>query len=429
MRPLFSWQRNHVGCGHLVVLLAVAVCCLYGCAVSSGGRAPKDLNERNIAVLVLARDPDPYSWRGAKKAFTPLTNREADGLEGELLKEVEGLGLFEHVTRYEDPLTYNLKPAYELSMYGAWFARHEKESITAKEFVDVPVPAWVAETSEREIVSQRGLMARYELKDRRSGEIVAQWYSFSAASFHEEKRPVIEQTHNFLEEEHWTIFPVLSQTLLEEEHRATLQRKAASVVADDATRGSLEKGGSMPPPLPAGNSEFVAQVPAESGLLIAGRSTHQLEWELERFTARGDELHDSSFFVYFGTIDVSYIREQTADLHQSLVSALVEQIGESPMRYFPWGGDYKLVFDITALNFWHTYGAGPQATSTAEISVWLIHLSERRVLFEQTPPLIVSVQKPTLGGKQPMAPLCQEAAKKIAQLLKDYLAAGHGGTP
>ena len=44
------------------------------------------------------------------------------------------LGLFEHVTRYEDPLTYSLKPAYELSMYGAWFARHEKESI-----VDSPI--------------------------------------------------------------------------------------------------------------------------------------------------------------------------------------------------------------------------------------------------------------------------------------------------
>ena len=274
MRPLFSWQRNHVGCGHLVVLLAVAVCCLYGCAVSSGGRAPKDLNERNIAVLVLARDPDPYSWRGAKKAFTPLTNREADGLEGELLKEVEGLGLFEHVTRYEDPLTYNLKPAYELSMYGAWFARHEKESITAKEFVDVPVPAWVVETSEREIVSQRGLMARYELKDRRSGEIVAQWYSFSAASFPRK----------------WF---VLAQTLLEEAHRAILH----SVVADDATEVTPE-GGSMPPPLPAGNSEFVAQVPAESGLLVAGRSSHQLSLELDRFAARGDELHDSSFFVY-----------------------------------------------------------------------------------------------------------------------------------
>ena len=246
MRPLSSWQRNHVGCGHLVVLLVVAVCCLYGCAASSGGRAPKDLNERNIAVLVLARDPDPYSWRGAKKAFTPLTNREADGLEGELLKEVEGLGLFEHVTRYEDPLTYNLKPAYELSMYGAWFARHEKESITAQEFVDVPVPAWVVETSEREIVSQRGLMARYELKDRRSGESVAQWYSFSTASFPRK----------------WF---VLAQALLEEAHRAILH----SVVADDATEVTPE-GGSMPPPLPAGNSEFVAQVPAESGLLVAG---------------------------------------------------------------------------------------------------------------------------------------------------------------
>ena len=406
MRPLFSWHRNHVGYGHLIVLLAVAVCCLYGCAISGGGRTPKDLNERNIAVLVLARDSDPYSWRGAERAFTPLTNREANGLEWKLLKEAEGLGLFEHVTRYEDPLTYSLKPAYELSMYGAWFARHEKESIMAKEFVDVSVPSWVAETSKREIVSQRGLMARYELKDRRSGEIVEKWYSFSAASFPEEK------------------MPVLAQTLLEETHRAILH----SVVADDATEAAPE-GGGMPPPLPAGNSEFVAQVPAESGLLIAGRSTHQLERELERFTARGDELHDSPFFAYFGTLDISYIREQTADLHQSLVSALVEQIGESPMRHFPWRGDYKLVFDITALNFWHTYGAGPQATSVAEISVWLIRLSERRVLFEQIPPLSVSVQKSTLGGKQPMAPLCQEAAEKIAQLLKDYLAAGHGGTP
>ena len=407
MRPLSSWQRNHIGCGHLVVLLAVAVCCLYGCAVSSGGRAPKDLNERNIAVLVLVRDSDPYSWRGAERAFTPLTNREARGLEGELLKEVEGLGLFEHVTRYEDPLSYNLKPAYELSMYGAWFARHEKESITAKEFVDVPIPEWVAETSEREIVTQRDLMGRYELKDRRSGEIVAKWYSFSAASFPEEKKLV------------------LAQTLLEEAHWAILH----SVAADNAIAAAPDEGGRMPLPLAAGNNEFVAQVPAESGLLIAGRSTHQLERELERFTAREDGLHDSPFFVYFGTLDISYIREQTADLHQSLVSALVEQIGESPMRYFPWGGDYKLVFDITALNFWRTYGAGPQATSVAEISVWLIHLSERRVLFEQTPPLIVSVRKLTPGGKQPMAPLCQEAAKEIAQLLKDYLAAGHGGTP
>ena len=185
----------------------------------------------------------------------------------------------------------------------------------------------------------------------------------------------------------------------------------------------------MPLLFAAGHNEFVAQVPAESGLLIAGRSTHQFSLELEQFAIRQENPLDSPFYAYFGTIDVSYIKEQTADLHQSLVSALVEQIGESPMRYFPWGGDYKLVFDITALNFWRTYGAGPQATSVAEISVWLIHLSERRVLFQQTPPLIVSVRKLTPGGKQPMAPLCQEAAKKIAQLLKDYLAAGHGGTP
>ena len=89
-------------------------------------------------------------------AFTSLTNREANGLEWKLL-----------IIRHALPLTYSLKPAYELSVYGAWFARHEKESIMAKEFVDVPVPAWVAETSTREI---------YELKDRRSGEIVAKWY-------------------------------------------------------------------------------------------------------------------------------------------------------------------------------------------------------------------------------------------------------------
>ena len=404
MRPLSSWQRNHVGCGHLVVLLAVAVCCLYGCAVSSGGRAPKDLNERNIAVLVLVRDSDPYSWRGAERAFTPLTNRDADGLEWKLLKEVEGLGLFKHVTRYEDPLTYNLKPAYELGMYGAWFARDEKESITAKEFVDVPVPAWVAETSEREIVSQRGLMARYELKDRRSGEIVAKWYSFSTASFPRK----------------WF---VLSQSFLEEEHRAILH----SVAADNATAAAPEEGGHMPLLFAAGHNEFVAQVPAESGLLIAGRSTHQFSLELEQFAIRQENPLDSPFYAYFGTIDVSYIKEQTADLHQSLVSALVEQIGESPMRYFPWGGDYKLAFDIMDLNFWH--GSERRAISVAEIGVQLIHLSERRVLFEQTPPLVVSVHKSTRGGKQPMAPLCQEAAKEIAQLLKDYLAAGHGGTP
>ncbi|MCY4604853.1 MAG: hypothetical protein OXE49_11530, partial [Gemmatimonadetes bacterium] len=79
MKPLFSWHQNHVGYSHLIVLFTVTFCCLYGCAVS-GGKTPKNLNERKIAVLVLARDFDPYSWRGAEKAFTPLTNREADGL-------------------------------------------------------------------------------------------------------------------------------------------------------------------------------------------------------------------------------------------------------------------------------------------------------------------------------------------------------------
>ena len=407
MRPLFSWQRNHVGYIHWIVLFSVTFCYLYGCAVSGGGKTPKDLNARNIAVLVL-KDPDPYSWRGAKKAFTPLKMWEARGLEWKLLKEVEGLGLFKYVTRYEDPLSYNLKPAYELSMYGAWFARHEKESITAKEFVDVPIPEWVAETSEREIVTQRGLMERYELKDRRSGEIVAKWYSFSAASFPEEKMKV----------------PVLAQNLLEEAHRAILY----SVAPDDVAEIAYRAVSIMSPPS-ARSNEVIAQVPAdsESGLLIAGRSTHQFGLELEQFIAGGENLAGSPFYAYFGTIDVSYIKEQTADLHQSLVAALVEQIGESPMQYFPWGGDYKLAFDIIRLNFWH--GTERRAFGVAEIGVQLILLSERRVLFEQTPPLVVSVQEPTLGGKQPMAPLCQEAAEKIAQLLKDYLAAGHGGTP
>ena len=408
MRPLFGWHCNLTGYDRLLVLCTVTFWCLYGCAVSGGGKVSKDLNERNIAVLVLARDSDPYSWRGAKKAFTPLANREADGLEWKLLQEVEGLGLFEHVTRYEDPLTYNLKPAYELSMYGAWFARHEKESAMAKEFVDVPVPAWVAETSEREIVTQRGLMARYELKDRRSGEIVAKWYSFSAASFPEDKMKV----------------PVLAQTLLEDEHRAILH----SVAPDDVTATTHRAVSIMAPPS-AGNNEVIAQVPAESesGLLIAGRSTHKFEQGLEQFIAEGENLASSPLYTYFGTIDVSYIKEQTADLHQSLVAALVEQIGESPMQYFPWKGDYKLAFDIMRLNFWHD--SERRAFGVAEIGVQLILLSERRILFEQNPPLAVSVRKSTPGGKEPMAPLCQDAAARIAQLLKDYLAQGHGGTP
>lgn len=408
MRPLFRRYGNLTGSDRLLVLCTVTFWCLYGCAVSGGGKVSKDLNERNIAVLVLARDSDPYSWRGAKRAFTPLTNREAKGLEWKLLKEVEGLGLFEHVTRYEDPLTYNLKPAYELSVYGAWFARHEKESIMAKEFVDVPVPTWVAETSGREIVSQRGLMARYELKDRRSGEIVAKWYSFSAASFPEDKMKV----------------PVLAQTLLEDEHRAILH----SVAPDDVTETAHRAVSIMSPPS-AGNNEVIAQVPAdsESGLLIAGRSTHTFEQGLEQFIAEGENLAGSPLYTYFGTTDVSYIKEQTTDLHQSLVAALVEQIGASPMQYFPWKGDYKLAFDIMRLNFWHN--SERRAFGVAEIGVQLILLSERRILFEQNPPLAVSVRKYTPGGKEPMAPLCQDAAAKIAQLLKDYLAQGHGGTP
>lgn len=276
----------------------------------------------------------------------------------------------------------------------------------AKEFVDVPVPTWVAETSGREIVTQRGLMARYELKDHRSGEIVAKWYSFSAASFPEEK------------------MPVLAQTLLEDEHQAILH----SVAPDEVPEVAYREVSVMPPPS-AGNNEVIAQVPAdsESGLLIAGRSTHKFEQGLEQFIVGGENLAGSPLYTYFGTTDVSYIKEQTTDLHQSLVAALVEQIGESPMQYFPWKGDYKLAFDIMRLNFWHD--SERRAFGTAEIGVQLILLAERRILFQQTPPLIVSVRKSTPGSKEPMALLCQDAAAKIAQLLKDYLAQGHGGTP
>ena len=86
MRPLFGWHRNHRGYGYLIVLLAVAVCCLHGCAVSGGSKAPKDLNERNLVILVLARDSDPYSWREAERAFTPLTPLEVYSLRWALLR-------------------------------------------------------------------------------------------------------------------------------------------------------------------------------------------------------------------------------------------------------------------------------------------------------------------------------------------------------
>ena len=92
MRPLFGWHRNHTGYGHLIVFLAVAVCCLYGCAVSGGSKAPKDLNERNLVVLIL-KDPDPYSWREAREAFTSFTAMEVYSLRWALVREVEGLDL------------------------------------------------------------------------------------------------------------------------------------------------------------------------------------------------------------------------------------------------------------------------------------------------------------------------------------------------
>lgn len=93
MRPLFSWQRNHVGYSHLIFLFTVTFFFLYGCAVSGGSKTPKDLNERNIVVLIL-KDPDPYSWSEARKTFTPLTAMEVYSLRWDLVWEVEGLELF-----------------------------------------------------------------------------------------------------------------------------------------------------------------------------------------------------------------------------------------------------------------------------------------------------------------------------------------------
>jgi hypothetical protein len=205
-----------------------------------------------------------------------------------------------------------------------------------------------------------------------------------------------------------------------------------TVLANEAKKArlSLDKSKELLmqliPPVPA--SDDTATTPdvpfsGESGLFIEGYSAYNIERELQRFARQPELAQQSSLFAFFGTLDEVFIREQTTDIHKYVVSLVAEKIRNSPLGQAKWGNDYKLSFTVLALDFW-TDPEGrvewKQGICAAQVGVILQRISDRQILFEQSPPLIIQVKKETPGGRQKLHSLYEEIAQQIWQSLAHY---------
>ena len=167
---------------------------------------------------------------------------------------------------------------------------------------------------------------------------------------------------------------------------------------------------------------LTAQVPPENGLLLEGRSSYDIERQLERLQTSRDDLQGQDLFLFFGTTDEYFVRDQVSDLHKHILPQLKKRVEASPLKHEKWNGAYRLSFNVFHL-FVHSPQQAqvdwPQPVCNTEIGVTLHHIPTNTVVFRQTPNLQVMLKKATPGGKQTLKALHAQAAEAIYQSLAD----------
>jgi hypothetical protein len=362
---------------------------------------------KGVLVVQLGRDGNPFGETKLVPPMAAISAVEKTYLLWNLTREVRDLEIFEEVIMYDPQLVKLHPPTWELTLYGAWYARDLPDSYLRKGYVLWKVPSWGGNISEREMTRKRGLVERFELKELASGKVVTQWYSFCEMEFQEDIRHRPRET--FLEKK----FRSLLANIVEKEGGSEGARGPES---DGGTMGRGESRSSMPD-----EESAVDQIPPETGLIVEGRSSYGVEKILQREMSRPAE--NNNYFAYFGSHDEAFIREQVVDIHRSIQPLLLEKIRQSPLYYVRWSSAYRLVYDVLALDAWqNTRGEWSENSSMCmiQIGVKLHHISEDAILFEKNPPLVVTLHKEKPGGQQKLDSLYEDAAGQIVQALDQY---------
>ena len=108
-------------------------------------------------------------------------------------------------------------------------------------------------------------------------------------------------------------------------------------------------------PFIVGGQAQTVQIPPGTGLFVEGRSSYDMESQLQRFSQQqGEAARRTELFAYFGTLDTGFIRQQAIEIHQHILPILAKKIEQSPLKYEKWNGEYRLSFNVLALDFWRS---------------------------------------------------------------------------
>jgi len=398
-----GWQWVDAAAGNgataLACLLPGILLLALGCA-STGRQIPRETPGRILAV-VLIEDPNPCGWPDPNPALSPLQAGNAGYLLYLLQREAAALPGFERVVRYDEGEAGRVfAPALELAMQVAWFGRDLSPGEVRKAGAGRQLPDLGAGRSERGLGERCGLLMRFELKDLRTSKLVAQWCSFAEATFDGR-------------------VPVMLQSFIEEPFRQVLAAAADSL----ATPRPLSAAFGTQAIPHVDNTATVVQGPPGSGIQLAGRSSYQLQREFLRPPQSMAEAEGNPVYAFFGTTNEGVARAEAATVHEEVLGLLAKVIEKSPLGLVRWQGDYRLAFDVMALDFDFSRATGTdrgQVTCTAQVGVSLQRLSDQQVLRQQAPPLIIQFYKEQLGGRQSLDDLKMQVAEALKDWLNEY---------
>lgn len=177
-------------------------------------------------------------------------------------------------------------------------------------------------------------------------------------------------------------------------------------------------------PFLVGGQAQTVQVPPGTGLFIEGRSSYDMERQLQQFSQREPEsARQTELYAFFGTLDTGFIRQQAMEIHQYILPLLTKKIEQSPLKYEKWNGEYRLSFNVLDLDFWRDQASTTDwrpGTAVAQISITLLHVPDNKALLVQQPHLMVRFNKEVPGGKQTLNGLYEESAQQIFAILSGY---------
>ncbi len=412
-RKTGSWsriKRPHRAVAEKGAAILGLLLLLQGCATRGGQMSL--VKPGKVVAVVLVDDTNPFQWSDPQ-VISELRAGDAAYLLYLLQRELAAAGIFEQVVRYDEADALRaFPPSMELALYGAWFARDLGPAAAQRAAAGRQIPVLGGWESERRIGERSGLVMRFELKDLRTNKPIQAWCSFSEVAFDGR-------------------VPVLLQPFIEEPLRPAL-----AAVADSVGRPAPEKPRRTPladPPTAAdqqiplrpyaGNATAAIQVPLGTGIFLTGRSSYQVQRDFLRPPQSAAEIAGSPVYAFFGTTNERIAGEEVASIHEDVLALLAKAIEASPLGVVRWNGEYRLAFDIMALDFDFPASLGAdqvQPICTAQVGVSLQRLTDQRTLLEQVPPLIIQFRKAKPGGGQTLDGLKAQIAEKLQEWLSEY---------